>query len=290
MAIKKAIIPVAGFGTRFLPATKAVPKALFPILDKPAIHYIVEEAVASGIEEICIIIGSQQKAIMEYFARSTELENHLTKTGKGELLKSIKEISQLAEITYIVQQEARGLGHAIFCARDFINHEPFGVLLGDDLVFSSEPCLGQLIKETKVLGNNILGLQPVAHKKLSYYGIVQGEQITERLIKVEELVEKPSPENAPSNLAILGRYILDSEIFQILENTEPGKGGEIQLTDALRGLKEKQNIYGYIFEGIRYDIGDKLGYLKATIDTALEKDDLQGEFREYLKNIREIIL
>ncbi|MBS4026625.1 MAG: UTP--glucose-1-phosphate uridylyltransferase GalU [Clostridia bacterium] len=286
MTIKKAIIPAAGFGTRFLPATKVLPKAMLPIVDKPAVHYLVEEAIASGVEEIIIVTGQDKKLFENYFSKSKELEKKLAKAGKWELLEEIKKISYMADISYVAQKQPLGLGHAIYSARKFISKDDaFAVLLGDDIVFSKEPCLAQLRKILLSHQANIIGVQSVPDSEVSYYGIVKGEKLAENLIKVEDLVEKPDIKTAPSNLAILGRYIIHSDIFAVLENTSPGVGGEIQLTDALRELNKTQEIYAYVFEGTRYDAGDKLGYLKATIEFALQKKELSKEFKEYLTNL-----
>ena len=282
MKVKKAIIPAAGLGTRFLPATKAQPKEMLPIVDKPTIQYIVEEAIASGIEEILIITGRNKKSIEDHFDKSIELELELEKSGKEELLELVRDISDMVDIHYIRQKEPRGLGHAIHCAKTFVGNEPFAVLLGDDVVDSKTPCLKQLIDCFSEYKTTILGVQTVANENVSKYGIVDGIHIEDRVYKVKDLVEKPSAEEAPSNVAILGRYIITPEIFNILENTKPGKGGEIQLTDALKTLISKEAMYAYNFEGKRYDVGDKLGFLQATIEFALKKDELRGEFIDYL--------
>jgi len=286
MTIKKAIIPAAGLGTRFLPATKAQPKEMLPIVDKPTIQYIVEEAVASGIEDILIITGRNKRAIEDHFDRAIELELALEKKNKQSLLKLVREISEMVNIHYIRQKEPRGLGHAIYCARSFIGSEPFAVLLGDDIVHSpTKPCLKQLIEVYERFRTTILGVQEVPHDQVSLYGIVAGKPVEEGIYKVEDLVEKPFREQAPSNIAILGRYILTPEIFDILKTTKPGAGGEIQLTDALKELAKHQVIYAYTFEGIRYDVGNKLGFLKATVEFALKQKDISGEFLKYLSDV-----
>lgn len=286
MTIKKAIIPAAGLGTRFLPATKAQPKEMLPIVDKPTIQYIVEEAVASGIEDILIITGRNKRAIEDHFDRAIELELALEKKNKQSLLKLVREISEMVNIHYIRQKEPRGLGHAIYCARSFIGREPFAVLLGDDIVHSpTKPCLKQLIEVYERFRTTILGVQEVPHDQVSLYGIVAGKPVGEGIYKVEDLVEKPSREQAPSNIAILGRYILTPEIFDILKTTKPGAGGEIQLTDALKELAKQQVMYAYTFEGIRYDVGNKLGFLKATVEFALKQKDIGGEFLKYLSDV-----
>ena len=284
MKVKKAIIPAAGLGTRFLPATKAQPKEMLPIVDKPTIQYIIEEAVASGIEEILIITGRNKKCIEDHFDKSIELEFELEKSGKEELLELVKNISDMVDIHYIRQKEPKGLGHAIHCAKTFVGNEPFAVLLGDDVVDSEEPCLKQLIDCFSEYNTTILGVQTVAEENVSKYGIVDGIHIEDRVYKVKDLVEKPSTEEAPSNVAILGRYIITPEIFNILENTKPGKGGEIQLTDALKTLISKEAMYAYNFEGRRYDVGDKLGFLQATVEFALKREELREPFIEYLKS------
>lgn len=282
MKVKKAIIPAAGLGTRFLPATKAQPKEMLPVVDKPTIQYIVEEAIAFGIEEILIITGRNKKSIEDHFDKSIELELELERSGKAELLELVRDISDMVDIHYIRQKEPRGLGHAIHCAKTFVGNEPFAVLLGDDIVDSETPCLKQLIDCYSEYKTTILGVQTVANENVSKYGIVDGIHIEDRVYKVKDLVEKPSVEEAPSNVAILGRYIITPEIFNILENTKPGKGGEIQLTDALKTLISKEAMYAYNFEGKRYDVGDKLGFLQATIEFALKKEELRDEFIDYL--------
>ena len=282
MKVKKAIIPAAGLGTRFLPATKAQPKEMLPIVDKPTIQYIVEEAIASGIEEILIITGRNKKSIEDHFDKSIELELELEKSGKAELLELVRDISDMVDIHYIRQKEPRGLGHAIHCAKTFVGNEPFAVLLGDDVVDSEVPCLKQLIDCFSEYNTTILGVQTVPKENVCKYGIVDGIHIEDRVYKVKDLVEKPSIEEAPSNVAILGRYIITPEIFNILENTKPGKGNEIQLTDALKTLISKEAMYAYNFDGKRYDVGDKLGFLQATIEFALKKEELRGEFIDYL--------
>lgn len=284
--IKKAVIPAAGLGTRFLPATKAQPKEMLPIVDKPAIQYIVEEAVQSGIEDILIITGRNKRAIEDHFDRSVELELALEEKKDRKLLNLVRNISGLANIHYIRQKEPKGLGHAIYCAKTFINNEPFAVLLGDDIVDSkTKPCLQQLIDIYNEYGTSIIGVQEVPKADVSKYGIVSGKMVDERLYKVNNLVEKPSIEDAPSNIAILGRYIIEPEIFEILEHTKPGAGGEIQLTDALKELSTKQDIYAYIFEGRRHDIGNKLGFLQATVEFALKREDLKDAFIAYLRHL-----
>ena len=284
--IRKAIIPAAGLGTRFLPATKAQPKEMLPIVDKPTLQYIIEECVASGIEEILIITGRNKKSIEDHFDKSIELEMELEKSGKKEMLEMVRNISDMVNIHFIRQKEPRGLGHAILCAKTFVGNEPFAVLLGDDVVYNdTKPCLKQLIDCYSEYKTSILGVQTVAKENVEKYGIVDGIHIEDRVYKVKNLIEKPSIEESPSNVAILGRYIITPKIFEILENTAPGKGNEIQLTDALLKLIEEEVMYAYNFEGKRYDVGDKLGFLQATVEYALRKEDLRDEFIEYLKNV-----
>ncbi|MDY6011752.1 UTP--glucose-1-phosphate uridylyltransferase GalU [Clostridium sp.] len=286
--IRKAIIPAAGLGTRFLPATKAQPKEMLPIVDKPTIQYIIEEAIASGIEEILIITGRSKKSIEDHFDRSVELELELSKAGKDEMLEMVHNISEMVDIHYIRQKEPKGLGHAIHCAKAFVGDEPFAILLGDDIVYNDEkPCLKQLIDCYDEYKTSILGVQTVPEENVSKYGIVDGIQIEDRVCKVKGLVEKPSIEDAPSNVAILGRYIVTPKIFEILERTKPGKGNEIQLTDALLELINEEAMYAYNFEGRRYDVGDKLGFLEATVEYALRRENLKEEFTDYLKHILE---
>lgn len=282
MKVRKAIIPAAGLGTRFLPATKAQPKEMLPIVDKPTIQYIIEEAVASGIEEILIITGRNKKSIEDHFDKSVELEMELEKAGKREMLDLVKGISDMVDIHYIRQKEPRGLGHAINCAKSFVGNEPFAVMLGDDVVESEVPCLKQLINCFNEYKTTILGVQTVAPENVDKYGIIDGIHIEDRVYKVKKLVEKPAVEEAPSNIAILGRYIITPQIFEILENTKPGKGNEIQLTDALETLIKHEAMYAYNFEGRRYDVGDKLGFLQATIEFALRREELRDGFIEYL--------
>lgn len=284
--IRKAIIPAAGLGTRFLPATKAQPKEMLPIVDKPTIQYIIEEAVASGIEEILIVTGRNKKCIEDHFDKSVELEMELEKNHKDELLELVRDISDMVDIHYIRQKEPRGLGHAIHCAKSFVGNEPFAILLGDDIVYNEgKPCLKQLIDCYDEYKTTILGVQTVDPENVSKYGIVDGIKIEDRVCKVKNLIEKPTIEDAPSNIAILGRYIVTPNIFEILESTKPGKGNEIQLTDALLELVKSEAMYAYDFEGRRYDVGDKLGFLEATVEYALRKPELKGEFIEYLKGI-----
>ncbi len=282
--VRKAIIPAAGLGTRFLPATKSQPKEMLPIVDKPTLQYIIEEAIDSGIEEILIVTGRSKKSIEDHFDRSVELELELEQKGKTEVLKMVQDISNMVNIHYIRQKEPKGLGHAIYCAKSFIGNEPFAVLLGDDIVDSEKPCLKQLIEAYNEYKTSILGVQEVDKQDTDKYGILDAKYIENRVYKVKDMIEKPKVEEAPSNIAILGRYIITPDIFDILENQEPGKCGEIQLTDALKTLANHEAIYAYNFEGKRYDVGDKLGFLEATVDFALKRPELRDEFMEFLEN------
>ena len=283
-SIRKAVIPAAGFGTRFLPATKAQPKEMLPIVDTPAIQYIVKEALDSGIEEILIITGRSKRAIEDHFDSSVELEELLQKQGKNKQLAMVKDLADI-KIHFIRQKSPRGLGDAVLCAKAFIGDEPFAVLLGDDIVYNPEkPCLQQLMDCYEQHPGIILGAQFVPNEKVSSYGIVSGEPLADNLYRVHGLVEKPSVDKAPSNLAVLGRYILTPDIFDILENTKPGVGNEIQLTDALAA--SKTDTYALAYEGVRYDTGDKLGYLKATVEYALRNEELGAAFKEYLKGLK----
>ena len=284
--IRKAIILAAGLGTRFLPATKAQPKEMLPIVDKPTLQYIIEEAIESGIEKILIITGRNKKSIEDHFDRSVELELELEHKGKVEMLEMVKSISNMVDIHFIRQKEPKGLGHAIYCAKSFVGNEPFAVMLGDDIVYNEgKPCLRQLMDCYDEYKTSVLGVQTVPDGDVDKYGIVDGLKIEGNVTKVKGLVEKPSVDEAPSNMAILGRYIITPSIFEILERTKPGKGGEIQLTDALLELMSEEAIYAYNFEGRRYDVGDKLGFLEATVEYALRKPELKDAFIEYLKSI-----
>ena len=284
--IRKAVIPAAGYGTRFLPATKATPKEMLPIVDKPTIQYIVEEALASGIEDILIISGHGKRAIEDHFDSAPALEHELERKGKMELLDVVRETTDV-NIHYVRQKYMRGLGDAIFCARSFVGDEPFAVLLGDDVVYHPErSALGQLIDVYEARGGSVLGCQMVADEQVSSYGIVAGETLENpRLMRVFDMVEKPAIEEAPSRMAVLGRYIISPAIFSILRETKPGKGGEIQLTDALKVLAQREAVYAYDFEGKRYDLGDKLGFLQATVEFSLRRADLGADFRSYLKKL-----
>lgn len=284
--IRKAVIPAAGFGTRFLPATKAMPKEMLPIVDKPTIQYIVEEILASGIEEILVISGHAKRAIEDHFDSSPELESHLYEHGKMGLLKEIQKISEIT-VHYVRQKHMRGLGDAILCAKTFMDHEPFAVILGDDVVYNEgKPALAQLIDVYEQTGATVLGCQEVAPEAVSSYGIVKGDVLTDpRLMKVEVMVEKPVVAEAPSRMAVLGRYVITPDVFPILEETKPGKGGEVQLTDALRVMAHNENVYAYAFEGRRYDVGSKEGFLEATVEYALRRPDLGPAFAAYLKTL-----
>lgn len=287
MKVRKAIIPAAGLGTRFLPATKAQPKEMLPIVDKPTIQFIIEEAAASGIEDIIIVTGRGKRAIEDHFDRSFELEDVLEQKNKRDELAQIREIAEIANIHYIRQKEPRGLGHAIWCARKFIGDEPFAVLLGDDIVQSEKPCLKQLIDVFNRYHSSVVGVQQVDPEEAHKYGIIKprGAEIEERVIHVETLVEKPKKGHAPSNYAIMGRYILRPEIFDFLENQDPGAGGEIQLTDAIKAMNESYAVLALDFEGDRYDVGDKFGFIKATLDLALARDDLRGDVLAYIREL-----
>lgn len=282
MKVRKAIIPAAGLGTRFLPATKAQPKEMLPIVDKPAIQYIVEEAVASGIEEILIITGRNKGSMEDHFDHNVELEMTLKEKNNTELLALTQTIDDRVAIHYIRQKVPLGLGHAIGCAKTFVANEPFAVLLGDDIVDNSVPCTKQLMDIYDKCQCTVLGVQQVRDEDVSKYGILKVQEMGDNLFKVEDLVEKPSLEEAPSRVAILGRYIITPEIFAALEQTPRGKGNEIQLTDALKILGQSQDIYAYKFAGKRYDVGNKLGFLEATVEFALKREDLAGPFRDYL--------
>jgi UTP--glucose-1-phosphate uridylyltransferase len=289
LKVRKAIIPAAGYGTRFLPATKSMPKEMLTIVDKPAIQIIVEEAVRSGIEEILIITGRGKEIIQDHFDNTPELEAVLEKSGKDDLLEIVRQVSNLANIHYVRQKEALGLGHAVYCAKTFVGDEPFVVMLGDDIVDSDEPCTLQLIKAFETYQCSIVGVQPVDWSQVDKYGIIDGEKLGERDFQIRNLVEKPPLDEAPSNYAILGRYVLTPEIFDKLKDAKPGKGGEIQLTDALNDLLKDQGIVAHHFEGKGYDTGDKLGYLKATVEMGLRHSEVKDRFREYLKTLNETL-
>lgn len=283
MQVKKAIFPVAGLGTRFLPATKSTPKEMLPLIDKPLVQYVVEEAVASGIEQILFVTGRSKRAIEDHFDISFELESLLYDKGKDAELSQVREIADMINIFYVRQKQALGLGHAILCAKEFVGSEPFAVLLGDDIIDAEKPCLGQLLDVYRKYRGPVLALEQVPMEHISSYGCVKANTISERVFEVVDMVEKPKREEAPSDLAIIGRYILTPDIFPILERQEPGKGGEIQLTDAIKKLALDEAIYGCRFEGIRHDCGDKLGFLKATVDMALKREEFNGDFEAFLR-------
>ncbi len=285
--VTKAVIPAAGLGTRFLPATKAQPKEMLPIVDKPTIQYVVEEAVAAGIEDILIITGRNKRAIEDHFDHCVEVEMTLEKKGKEAELQMVREISEMVDIHYVRQKEPLGLGHAVLCARKFVKDEPFAVLLGDDIINSSVPCARQLIDVYEERGGSVLGVQRVDWTEVHKYGIVSSADEDSSLCRVASLVEKPARQEAPTNLATLGRYVIEPEIFEILERTGPGTGGEIQLTDGLNELAKKRDVWAYTFAGKRYDVGDRQGFLEATIEYALRRDDLAPEFAAYLRQLVE---
>src|SRR5271167_3242637 len=287
--VRKAVFPAAGLGTRFLPATKAQPKEMLPLVDKPIIQYGVEEAMAAGCDQIIMVTGRGKSAIEDHFDVSYELEMMLKERGKTDLLAIVQKISDMIHIAYVRQKEALGLGHAVLTAKELVGDEPFAVILADDIIDSEVPCLKQMIEVYNETGCSVLATQEVEGKAISSYGVLDAKPVpgkwNGRLFEVQNLVEKPKPEDAPSNLAIIGRYILTPAIFEMLDSTELGAGGELQLTDGLKQLLKKEKIYGYTFEGKRHDTGDKLGFLKATVEFALKRDDLGADFREYLKTL-----
>ncbi len=286
MNVKKAVIPAAGLGTRFLPATKSMPKEMLPIVDKPTLQYIVEECVASGITDILIVTGRGKNAIEDHFDKAYELESELEKKGKDDLLEESRSIWNMVTIHTVRQKEPKGLGHAIACAKTFVGDEPFAVLLGDDIVYNEgKPCLKQMLDVFETKQASILGVQTVRREDVVKYGIVDSENVEPRLHKVKGLIEKPRVDEAPSNLAVLGRYIITPAIFDILKTTKPGKGNEIQITDALLTLSKQEEVYAYDFEGRRYDVGDKQGFLEATVEYALRREDLGPAFKAYLEKL-----
>ncbi len=287
-SVRVAVFPAAGLGTRFLPATKAQPKEMLPLVDRPLVQYVVEEACAAGLERIVIVTGRGKNAIEDHFDTSFELERMLEERGKTDLLGQVRRISDLARISYVRQKSAMGLGHAVLQARDLVADEPFAVMLGDDIVDAKEPCIGQMIRVYERRGNPVIALQQVPREQTRHYGIVAARPLAQdgRVVEITDMVEKPHPDAAPSNLAIIGRYLLPPEIFGILASTTPDAGGEIQLTSALKTLLQKRPIDGYLFEGRRYDAGDKLGFLEATVEFALKREDLGGAFRKYLKSLK----
>ncbi len=284
--VRVAVFPAAGLGTRFLPATKAQPKEMLPLVDRPLVQYVVEEAKAAGIERIVIVTGRGKNAIEDHFDTSFELEAMLEERGKDALLAIVREISDLMPVSYVRQKTALGLGHAILQAKDLVGREPFAVMLGDDIVDAAEPCIGQMMRLYEKRGNPVIAIQEVERAETRQYGIVAAEWESDRVVRITGMVEKPAPEDAPSNLAIIGRYILPPEIFDILEETGSDSRGEIQLTSGLATLLERRPIDGCLFEGKRYDAGDKLGFLKATVEFALKRPDLGGPFREYLNRLK----
>jgi UTP--glucose-1-phosphate uridylyltransferase len=285
--VRKAVFPAAGLGTRFLPATKAQPKEMLPLVDKPIIQYVIEEAVASGLTSIIIVTGKGKNAIEDHFDVSYELERHLARRGETTVLEQVRAISSMINVSYVRQGEQLGLGHAVLQARDLVGDEPFAVMLGDDIIDSAVPCMRQMLNVYESYGGPVVAVQQVPRSEISAYGVIDGlpEGDSGRLFRIRDMVEKPKAEDAPSDLAIIGRYILTPEIFDDLENTPRGAGGEIQLTDGLRRLKQRRTLYGYRFEGVRHDAGNKLGFLKATVEFALKREDLGGPFREYLKSL-----
>jgi UTP--glucose-1-phosphate uridylyltransferase len=285
MKVKKAVIPAAGLGTRFLPATKVQPKEMLPILDKPAIQYVVEEAVRAGIPDLLIISGRGKRTIEDHFDRSFELEYYLETKGKYDLLKEVRAVSDLASIHYIRQRDPLGLGHAVAVAEPHVGTEPFAVLLGDDIMAEDNPLLVEMLKVHARYGRSVIAVQEVPRREISLYGSIDPEFVEDNLARVKTVVEKPKPEEAPSNLAAIGRYVLTPEIFDALRRIEPGHGGEIQLTDAINLLAQEQAVYAYIFEGGRYDIGNKLDYLKATVELALDREDVGPAFRAFLAEL-----
>jgi UTP--glucose-1-phosphate uridylyltransferase len=285
MKIRKAIIPAAGLGTRFLPATKAQPKEMLPIVDKPAIQFIVEEAVQAGIEDIIIVTGRNKRAIEDHFDKSMELEAVLQEKGNTELLDIVRNISNLADVHYIRQKQPLGLGHAVLCARKFIGDEPFAVLLGDDIIEATPPCLKQMMDVYETEETSIVAVQRVPWEETDKYGIVSYKEQDGRCLSVDDLIEKPPIGQAPSNVAVIGRYVLEPEIFRLLEQCQPGRSGEIQLTDALQELNRNKPMLAYLFEGKRYDVGDKFGYIVATIESALRRDDLRPQLETYLRDL-----
>ncbi len=287
MRVRKAVFPAAGWGTRFLPATKAQPKEMLPLVDKPVIQYAVEEAVEAGIEQVIIITSSQKRAIEDHFDINLELEQLLESRGDIDMLRQIRAISDLAQVFYVRQKEQLGLGHAVLTAKELIGHEPFAVILSDDVVVGERPCIGQLMRAYEETHSSVVAVMEVPHDDTSRYGIIDGTAMPDdsRLYKVAGLVEKPAPADAPSNLAIIGRYVLTPKIFEKLEQTPRGAGGEIQLTDAIEALMQEQDVYGYAFDGVRYDAGTTMGWLEASVELALQRTDIGGQFRHYLQTL-----
>ncbi|WP_028401469.1 UTP--glucose-1-phosphate uridylyltransferase GalU [Ectobacillus panaciterrae] len=281
--IRKAIIPAAGLGTRFLPATKAMPKEMLPILDKPTIQYIVEEAIDSGIEDIIIVTGKGKRAIEDHFDHAFDLEQNLLEKGKYELLEKVQESSRMANVHYIRQKEPKGLGHAVWCARNFVGDEPFAILLGDDIVQAERPCLRQLMDEYEKTLSSVIGVMNVKDEETHRYGVIDPIEQYDRRYQVRKFVEKPAPGTAPSNLAIIGRYILTPEIFMFLDKQQVGAGGEIQLTDAIESLNGIQRVFAYEFEGKRYDVGEKIGFVETTIEFALQNEELRPSLLQFME-------
>jgi UTP--glucose-1-phosphate uridylyltransferase len=284
--VRKAVFPAAGLGTRFLPATKASPKEMLPLVDKPLIQYVVEEAVASGVESVIIVTGRGKAAIEDHFDVSFELERLLEERGKQKELKAMRAISEMARVSYVRQREALGLGHAVLQARDLVGDEPFAVMLSDDIIDSETPALKQLIEVYEKYDAPVVGIWQVAGEAISRFGVIDSDEVEESVYKVNNMIEKPAFAEAPSDLAIIGRYVLTPDIFDEIENTAPGAGGEIQITDAMRSLLKKRPFYAVRFEGTRYDAGDKLGFLTATVEFALKHDELAREFRDYLRSLK----
>ena len=285
MKVKKAVISAAGYGTRLLPASKAIPKEMIPIVDRPTIQYVIEEAIEAGIEEVLIITSKNKQEIEDHFDRDLELEMVLKEKEKYDIKKEVDRISNMIDIHYVRQKEQKGLGHAISCAETFVGDDPFAVILGDDLVVSQKPAIGQLMEVYENKEAPILGVQDVPEKNVNKYGIVKYKEKQGKSYLLEDMIEKPAIEEAPSNLAILGRYVITPDIFPIIENTDRGKGGEIQLTDALKTLSKKRDVYAHNFTGERYDVGNKMGFLRATVEFALNREEFATEFEEYLKNL-----
>jgi len=289
LRVRKAVFPAAGWGTRFLPATKAQPKEMLPLVDKPVIQYGVEEAVAAGIEQVIIVTSSQKRPIEDHFDHSYELEHLLEAKGDIEMLRRVRQIGDMAQVAYVRQKEQLGLGHAVLMAKELVGHEPFAVILSDDVVISETPCIGQLIEANRETHSAVIAVMEVPHDEVSRYGVIDPDpdysSHDSRLYRIRGVVEKPAPDDAPSNLAIIGRYVLTPRVFEKLEETQTGAGGEIQLTDALAALTSDQDVYAYAFEGRRYDAGTTMGWLKASIDLALERHDIGAEFRRYLQSL-----
>jgi UTP--glucose-1-phosphate uridylyltransferase len=283
--VRKAVIPAAGLGTRFLPATKAQPKEMLPLVDKPAIQWVVEEAVRSGITDILIITGRGKRSIEDHFDRTFELEHYLESGGKDDLLKEVQQIAEMANIHYVRQGEPKGLGHAVSAARQHVGDEPFVVMLGDDIMSEDSNVLHDMLQAHYRFGRSVIALKPVPEADISSYGCARADQVDGAIVRIEEIVEKPAAAEAPSNLAVMGRYVFTPEIFEVLDRVAPGKGGEIQLTDAIGLLLDDQEVYGFCFEDGRYDIGNKLDYLRATVELALKREDLGPAFAEFLRSV-----